>query len=88
MNINILIIAVIVLFLIAFFDKKKQSLIFASSLITVYLLFKTPLNKLFFYLKETGLSTMLSLWLGIFLLSCLTFVIYLIISRVKNYFTK
>lgn len=67
-------------------NKKRQGLIFVASLITVFLLFTTPLSKLFFYLKEYGLSTILVLLIGVFLLSCITLIIYLLIEKLRQYF--
>lgn len=69
--------------------KKRQNIIFASSLITVFLLFFGGLNKVFFYFKEIiSLSTILSLALGMFVLSWVALVIYLILDRIKNYFAR
>lgn len=81
---NLILFLFILSFVYLFLSKNKPSLILASGLIILLLIFKYNLGEIFTYLKNGGLSTMISLLLGMFLLGIINFVIYLILSKIRN----
>jgi hypothetical protein len=81
---NLILFLLVLSFVYLFLSKNKPSLMLASSLVILLLIFKYNLGEIFVYLKNAGLSTMISLFLGMFLLGIINFIIYLALSKIRK----